>query len=512
MERNVIEVGQKKQLFVDTMFIESSVGVSLVMNPPYQYGEPVLTPDASWEVQPETSIGIYSSVMKDNDGRIRIWYHVRRGDYVSSNDEAYVGYAESRDGIHFTKPKLNLIESDGTTANNIVIPTKVGGSSVWMDPNAPPEERYKNQSKVYNPDVWGEFHMHSSPDGIRWKLLRTLQIDRGGWDSQSIVFWDPAIGRYVMYTRHWFAKRHGTAQGNENYRTVRRLESDDLTRWENQRIVMRPDEVDLATYETGVPLRPEGPESPPARVPVDYYGASVFKYPDDRGVYVMMANANWYWYDREPVVTSIRDDMDVVRQETRRIYGPSRFDTRLAVSRDGKHFQRCGGRRPFMSPGPEGSFSSRMIWAMPNPIRMGDELWIYYSGTNRDHDGIVDSAAASHLTGIGRAVMRVDGFVSADADYSGGQIVTPSIRFEGSRLELNTDTGGGGSVLVELQDANGRPINGYTQKEAAFICGNSVRMPVRWAERQDVSELSGMPIRIRFVMRDCKLYAFQFCE
>ena len=245
-------------------------------------------------------------------------------------------------------------------------------------------------------------------------------------------------------------------------------------------------------------------------MPVDYYGATVFKYPDAHGVYVMLANANWCWYDRDQVVTTVRDDLDVAREETQRIHGPSRFDARLSVSRDGVNFQRCGRRRPFMSPGPEGSFSSRMIWAMPNPIRMGDELWIYYSGTNRDHDGIVDATADGLLTGIGRAVLRLDGFVSADAEYEGGEMVTPIIRFEGGHLELNVDTGGGGSVRVELQDANGQPIEGYAEKDASFVCGNSVRMPVCWGENRDVSGLAGKPIRIRFVMRDCKLYAFQF--
>ena len=106
--------------------------------------------------------------------------------------------------------------------------------------------------------------------------------------------------------------------------------------------------------------------------------------------------------------------------------------------------------------------------------------------------------------------MRLDGFISADADYSGGELLTPSIRFSGSRLELNVDTGAGGSVLVELQHDNGQPIQGYTADEAMYICGNSVRMPVCWGDRQDVSELAGKPIKIRFVMRDCKLYAFQF--
>ena len=508
---NPIDVGSNKQLFVDQMFIESSSGVELVMNPPYQSADPVFTTDEPWEVESATSLGLYSSVLKEDDGRIRIWYHARAGGDTPALEQAYVGYAESMDGIHFDKPKLNLIELEGSAASNIVIPGKLGGSSVWIDPNAAPAERYKSQSKVYDPDVSMQFHMHSSPDGINWKFLRRIQFElRGGWDTQSIIFWDPAIARYVLYTRHWFAKRHTTAEGNENYRTVRRLESDDLVNWENQSVVMWPDEVDVATYETGASLSPTAPEKPHGRVPVDYYGATVFKYPDTHGVYLMLANANWCWYDRDSVVTTIRDDLDVIREETQSIHGPSRFDTRLSVSRDGVSFQRCGGRRPFMSPGPEGSFSSRMIWAMPNPIRMGDELWIYYSGMNRDHDGIVDSAADGHLTGIGRAVLRLDGFVSADAGYGGGEIITPIIRFEGNQLELNVDTGGGGSVLVELQDAYGRPVGGYAEKDASFVCGNSVRMPVCWGKNRDVSELAGKPTRIRFVMRDCKLYAFQF--
>ena len=88
-------------------------------------------------------------------------------------------------------------------------------------------------------------------------------------------------------------------------------------------------------------------------------------------------------------------------------------------------------------------------------------LGVTPSGLNKDHDGLVDPAAGGYLSGIGRAVMRLDGFVSAEAEYGGGEIVTPIIRFSGERLELNVDTGGGGSVLVELQDAYGRPISGF---------------------------------------------------
>jgi len=95
-----------------------------------------------------------------------------------------------------------------------------------------------------------------------------------------------------------------------------------------------------------------------------------------------------------------------------------------------------------MSMGPTGRFDSKFVWAIPDPVRMGDELWIYYVGSNRDHDGYVDTTATEgkHLTGINRAVLWLDGFVSADTDYSDGEITTPLIKFNGERLKRKVDT------------------------------------------------------------------------
>jgi len=167
-----------------------------------------------------------------------------------------------------------------------------------------------------------------------------------------------------------------------------------------------------------------------------------------------------------------------------------------------------------MSMGPAGRFDSKFVWAMPDPVRMGDELWIYYVGSNRDHDGYVDTAApdGQHLTGISRAVLRLDGFVSADADYGGGEITTALIKFSGTRLELNVETSGGGWVMVELLDENEKPIPGFSKTDVTPVNGNSVRMPVRWGDRAEVKTRAGKPIKLRFHMRDCKLYAFQFTD
>jgi hypothetical protein len=144
---------------------------------------------------------------------------------------------------------------------------------------------------------------------------------------------------------------------------------------------------------------------------------------------------------------------------------------------------------------------------------MGDEIWIYFEASNFDHDGIIDPAANGQMrTGISRAVMRLDGFISADAEFGGGEMITPAIRFDGDRLELNVDTSAGGVIFVELLDENGQPIPGFSRAEAKTICGNSVRMPVGWTGKQSVTELAGRPVKLHFIMRECKLYAFQFIK
>ena len=191
-------------------------------------------------------------------------------------------------------------------------------------------------------------------------------------------------------------------------------------------------------------------------------------------------------------------------------YAPGVIDARLAVSRDGVNFERLGERKPFLTLGPEGAFDSQMVWVAPNPIPMGDELWFYYVGGNTNHEGVLDPKAASPQSGVGLATLRVDGFVSADAAYTGGQLTTKPLVFRGTELQVNLDTGGGGSLQVELLDASGVPIPGFTRESATVLYGNSVRKTVTWGETRDLHAFAGKPTALRFHMRDCRLYAFQF--
>ena len=124
----------------------------------------------------------------------------------------------------------------------------------------------------------------------------------------------------------------------------------------------------------------------------------------------------------------------------------------------------------------------------------------------------VDEKEEARKSGVFRATMRRDGFVSADAGYGGGELTTPVMRFEGERLELNCDGGAGGWVKVEIQDADGTPIAGYGLADADAVVGNGIAKEVAWKGQSEVGQLAGREIRLRLVMRDLKLYAFQFCS
>lgn len=521
-QESTITIGSRKQLFIDHRFIESAEGVTLRMNPPHRMGEVVMTTDASWEK--DLVVASYSTVQSEN-GRVRMWYQVSGRERQSGKNPDFMGvaYAESVDGIHFTKPVLRLVERNGSKDNNLVLPADpslmaIGGGSVMRDdnPNCPPAERYKSWQKIYpkpGTGISGPHRIWVSPDGLRWKLSEKLVTGLHAADTQPTWFWDPHTGRYAGYSREWVQ-----FEGEGKIRMASYNESDDMHTWSNMQFVLMPDETDFSAAprprfdvtrmkserEVWIPVSPEkaavkdvevapGQDMVPMPgAPLDIYGPGVFPYAEADNVYISLMSVFHHWERRG------RDAW------------PDTGDVRLAVSRDGRHFVSPGGREPFLRPGPAGSFDSKWIWPMPRPVRMGDELWIYYFGTNMAHGTHLDEAASERATAISRAVMRLDGFLSADFDYAGGTLITPPVRFEGTKLELNLDTGGGGAGWVEILDERGRPVPGFSMIEADTLNANSVRAVVSWRGKSDVSALAGRTVRLHFRMRAAKLYAFQF--
>jgi hypothetical protein len=127
------------------------------------------------------------------------------------------------------------------------------------------------------------------------------------------------------------------------------------------------------------------------------------------------------------------------------------------------------------------------------------EMSIY---TNQDN-----AQPTAHLH---RYSLRLDGFASAQADYDGGELLTKPILFSGDRLDLNFSTSAVGSIRVELQNAEGEPLSGFTAADCREVIGNEIDRTVRWTSGRDVGEHAGKVVRLRFVMKDADLFAFRF--
>ena len=126
-----------------------------------------------------------------------------------------------------------------------------------------------------------------------------------------------------------------------------------------------------------------------------------------------------------------------------------------------------------------------------------------------------------------RATLRPDGFASVTAPLQGGEFTTRPLRFRGKELEINYSSSVAGSIRVEIQDENGKPVPGFRLQDCDEIFGDELDRIVSWRKGHndvltedkrevpykpsDVSRVvGGKVIRLRFVMKGADLFAFRF--
>ena len=84
------------------------------------------------------------------------------------------------------------------------------------------------------------------------------------------------------------------------------------------------------------------------------------------------------------------------------------------------------------------------------------------------------------------------------------------VEVTGTELRANADAWRG-SVRAALVDAtSGQPLPGYTMDECLALDADEIDQPLRWKGNENVSELSGKSVRVRFSVLNAELYAFWF--
>lgn len=452
-----IEIGSRLELLVDDFLIERTVDVELRLQHPVPR-EVALVHDAPWE----GNTCCYHTVFQDED-RYRLYY---RGSHYDEQSERSTHpevscYAESRDGVHWEKPDLGLIEFQGSRRNNIVW-NGYGAHNLAplldRNPTCRPEARYKALAGSGKEGL----RALGSADGVRWSLLREEPvITKGAFDSQNLAFWDGERGCYVEYHRQ-FEKVDGIA-----IRRIMTCTSEDFLHWTDPVWVEFPLAVLEQLYTNQV--------GPYLRAPHLYLGFPKRFVPGRRVV--------------EPKPEGLSDGV-------------------FMTSRDGVSFHRW--EEAFIRPGPQPERwynRNNMTACGVVPTRAfldhaPDELSLY--STEHYYHG-----AASKLR---RFTLRTDGFVAAAGPPRGGELLTKPLRFAGRELRLNLATSAAGSARVEVQETGGQPIPGLELDSCEEIYGDELERTVRWSGGSDLSRLAGQAVRLRFVLRDADLFALRFGE
>ena len=86
------------------------------------------------------------------------------------------------------------------------------------------------------------------------------------------------------------------------------------------------------------------------------------------------------------------------------------------------------------------------------------------------------------------------------------------MRFTGRELILNHSTSAAGSLRVEIQDASGRPLEGFALEDCPDIHGDEIGRLVSWKGGSDLSPLSGRVVRLKVEIRDGDLYSLRFAR
>lgn len=475
-----LAIGSRRELFVDDYLIDSMKHAHRVLHKPTPR-EVVLKHHEPWE----GSGSGYHSVFRDGD-KYRMYYkawHIPiKNNKVAQPHPLYTCYAESSDGIHWTKPKLGLYEFGGSKQNNIVLASRKFGAAfadaghiaMFKDdnPNCSAEARYK--AIVRSKGAKGLLAFKSA-DGFHWSpLVEKPVITFGAFDSQNLAFWDPTAKLYRAYWRYFTNGR----------RDILTATSPDFIHWTKPVPLSYPGAAKEHLYTNQI--------KPYHRAPHLLIGFPT-RY-TDRG-----------WAESTKQLPELKHRE--LRASASRRYGTAITEGLLMTSRDGKTFHRFA--EAFLPPGPERkdtwNYGHQYIaWHLVETksalAGAPNELSLY--------------ASESYWTGKGsivrRYTLRLDGFASIRAPMKGGELVTKPLTFAGKSLELNFASSAAGGIRVELQDATGKPIPGYTLTDCAPIFGDTLARKVTWKNGTDVSRLAGKAVRLRFEIKDANLYSLRF--
>lgn len=375
-----------------------------------------------------------------------------------------IAYAESKDGIEWKEATRSALNVPGQRF--------FGTFTFFIDPAGPPEERYKAVYMASPPideqkAIWQKHYADLHPryrdervsanrfpclysaissDGLHWRAIpEPLMIHKS--DTDTTVYYDQWLKRYVMYTRLYRQER----------RWIGRAEAEDFRHWGPVQPLIWPD-LNRSPSD-------------------DIYWNARSEYPGLPAYHLMFPMV----YHRDTQAS----------------------DVDLYASADGICWNRVPGS-PVLSPGEPGQWDSEFIYIKKDLVPFGsDRIAVPYCGTPFPHK----YPRWPEVLKAGRTAWAwwPKGRLCAVRAENEGEFFTFPIVPAGRTLRMNIRTRRAGEIRVGLEGVAGR-----SAADCIPLTGNSLSMQVCWKDGTDISVPEGQPVTLYFKLRSAELFGVEW--
>ncbi len=411
---------------------------------------------------------LYGTVLKLG-GKFRMWYLGMFETEIKAGQAPGwwrpMCYAESEDGVTWTKPELGLVEFNGDTKNNIcLIESEVPSLakvndflSILHEPDDPdPERRFKCVYIAHPPfeDVrggrsgigpderrWGAFIAATSPDGLAWKVVGDRPRNAGNERFEVSGLY--RFGNFYYAPGQLISPWTWRMDGSDIGRVMMMYRSSDFTNWSRAKATAF--------------ARPGQLASTPVKGQQTHMGAGLW----NRGNVIVGLYGRWQDAPEKPV------DGEYWNQGVT-------VDLGLIVSNDGIHFREPISDHAVIERGKPGEWDDIALLQGHAFVNEGDRTMIWYSHW--------DTGGKLKNMEIGLATLRRDGFAYLSRKVSGSpaHVVTTTFQAgEGNRVFLNVEGVSEEAPLrVELRDEFDRPVPGFSGEKAGRVTVSGTRVAV----------------------------------
>jgi len=454
-------VRRDRYLLLDSRIIENTDNVKLTLGAVHKDNRnPLFEEDKPWEKRFDN---LYANVIYDEQENIyKCWYNPfiidnsakgmtlaqrKQKEYEAPNDrEMAICYVTSKDGIKWVKPELGLVEYRGSNANNIL----------WRGGKGKGEYRH-------GPHGTGIFKDLLEPDPQRrYKAFLKGDILSVAFSADGI-HWSPAIAcpeadsAGDTHNNAFWAPTLGkyvgiTREWGEPFgRQVARTSSADFVHWSKSEVVLEGLDKEHQTYA----------------MPVFYYG----------GVYLGLVA----------------------------IYNPEadRVWTELTWSPDTITWHRVLPGTPLIpNSGKEGDYDWGCVYAAACPVFLKDEIRLYYGGSDGHHGSWRNGFFCL-------STLRPDGFAGYEqvegGDNKTGSLTTKPVLVVGNSLCVSADVAPSGFVKVTVLDKDNKQL-----AEGELVTTTVSDAKIQWKNKFSLKNLKDRESKLKFELRESKLYSFSF--